>query len=50
MKVPEQKNTQTHTGGKATYPRLPCRGCLVDCTLYSVCEGRPWKLQGVSQP
>jgi hypothetical protein len=50
MKASEQKNTQTLTDSKANFSRLPCRGCLADCTLYAVCEGRPWKVQGASQP
>jgi tryptophan-rich hypothetical protein len=44
MKVVEQKSALTHTNSKVTFPRLPCRGCMADCTLYAVCEGRPWKV------
>lgn len=32
--------------------RLPCRGCLLNCKNYSVCQGRPWRPvreQGVSE-
>lgn len=23
--------------------RLPCRGCLADCSNYPTCDGRPWR-------
>ena len=22
---------------------LPCRGCTADCSLRSVCQGKPWR-------
>jgi hypothetical protein len=25
-------------------PRMPCRGCTVDCPNYSRCDGKPWRL------
>ena len=28
--------------------RIPCRGCLPQCTNYATCQGRPWRQQ--SQP
>ena len=24
--------------------RLPCRGCLVSCSYYMECNGRPWRM------
>ena len=29
--------------GNTTHPRLPCRGCMVDCPNYGTCDGKPWR-------
>lgn len=28
--------------------RLPCRGCTVDCTNYTACEGFPWRVSAAN--
>lgn len=29
--------------------RLPCRGCTVECVNYATCDGKPWRLNDLSQ-
>ena len=30
--------------------RLPCRGCLADCSNYPTCDGRPWRADATQNP
>lgn len=30
--------------------RLPCRGCLADCSNYPTCDGRPWRIATPAAP
>jgi hypothetical protein len=32
----------------ATSSRLPCRGCLPDCSNYATCNGTPWRAEAVA--
>lgn len=40
-------NSESNSAASASAPaidRLPCRGCMPDCSNYASCEGRPWRL------
>jgi hypothetical protein len=32
-----------------TAKRLPCRGCLPDCSNYATCDGKPWRADKASK-
>lgn len=32
----------------ATHPRLPCRGCTVDCKNFNYCDGLLWRMDSYS--
>ncbi len=41
-----ENNTKTHTHEVIQYDRrLPCRGCLKTCSNYTVCDGKPWRIE-----
>ena len=44
--------TQNHHPDALEQPtqRLPCRGCLADCSNYPTCEGRPWRADATPYP
>lgn len=42
--------SQKPTTAEITSPRLPCRGCQPGCSSYTICEGKPWRLEAQPKP
>lgn len=47
MTSTDDSNSGSNEKKLNTTARLPCRGCTVSCKNYTLCDGKPWRMNKV---